>query len=82
MADIQLSEEDRAFIEERVRSGPYKNMNDVVHAGLRSLQRNEVALKQLIQEGEDDIAAGHFYEFGEDDDLTEFIIARSKARNA
>lgn len=82
MTDIQLSEEDRAFIEERVRSGPYKNMNDVVHAGLRSLQRDEAALKQLIQEGEDDIAAGRFYEFGEDDNLTEFIIARSKARHA
>lgn len=82
MTDIQLSEEDRAFIEERVRTGPYKNVKDVVHAGLRALQRDEAALKQLIQEGEDDIAAGRFYEFGEDDDLTEFIVARSKARRA
>lgn len=81
MSDIQLSEEDRAFIEERVRSGPYKSVNDVVHAGLRSLQRDEAALKNLVQEGLDDIAAGRFYEFGEEDDLTEFIMDRSKARN-
>ncbi|MCV9997597.1 type II toxin-antitoxin system ParD family antitoxin [Pararhizobium sp. YC-54] len=81
MSDIQLSEEDRAFIEERVRSGPYKSANDVVHAGLRSLQRDEAALKILIQEGLDDIAAGRFYEFGEEDNLTEFIMDRSKARN-
>ncbi|WP_426239781.1 type II toxin-antitoxin system ParD family antitoxin [Pararhizobium sp. DWP1-1-3] len=82
MSDIQLSDEDRAFIEERVRSGPYKTVNDVVHAGLRSLQRDEATLKSLIQEGLDDIAAGRFYEFGEEDDLTEFIMDRSKARNA
>jgi antitoxin ParD1/3/4 len=82
MSDIQLSDEDRAFIEERVRSGPYKTVNDVVHAGLRSLRRDEAALKSLIQEGLDDIAAGRFYEFGEEDDLTEFIMDRSKARSA
>lgn len=28
MADIQLSDEDRAFIEERVRRGPYKTTPD------------------------------------------------------
>lgn len=37
MTDIQLSEEDRAFIEERVRSGPYKTVNDVVHADFGNL---------------------------------------------
>ena len=78
MNDIQLTEEDRAFIEERVGTGPYKSVNDVVHAGLQSLQRAEAELKRLIQEGEDDIAAGRFYEFGENDDLTDFIVARSK----
>jgi antitoxin ParD1/3/4 len=82
VTDIQLSDEERAFIEERVRRGPYKNMNDVVRAGLRSLQRDEAALKKLIQEGDDDIATGRFFEFGKDDNLTEFIIARSKARHA
>jgi len=82
VTNIQLSDEDRAFIEERVRTGLYKDVNDVVHAGLQALQRDEATLKQLIQEGDDDIAAGRFYEFGEDDNLTDFIIARSKARKA
>ncbi|WP_244483795.1 type II toxin-antitoxin system ParD family antitoxin [Rhizobium sp. Root482] len=82
LSDIQLTEEDRAFVEERVGNGPYKTANDVVHAGLQSLQHAEAELKRLIQEGEDDIAAGRFYDFSESDDLAEFIIARSKTRHA
>lgn len=77
MDDIHLSDEDRRFVEANVRNGSYRDASDVIHAGLQSLQR-EAVLRRLIQEGEDDIAAGRFYEFGEGDSLTDFIIERSK----
>ena len=74
MNDIQLTEEDGAFIEERVGTGPYKTVNDVVHAGLQSLQHAEAELKRLIQEGEDDIAAGRVYEYENAEALLQDII--------
>lgn len=69
MKNIQLSEEDRAFAEERVRTGPYKNIGDVVHAGLKALRRDETALRQLIQEGLDDLENGNFVDLSDEDDL-------------
>ncbi|MDQ0319751.1 putative addiction module CopG family antidote [Pararhizobium capsulatum DSM 1112] len=56
MNNIHLTDEDRRFVEGKVRGGFYKDSSDVIHAGLQSLQR-EIELKSLIQEDLDDIAA-------------------------
>jgi antitoxin ParD1/3/4 len=71
MIEIHLSEQDRAFIEEQVNAGRYKDADAVVAAGLRLLGSGEsklAELQRLIQEGLDDVEAGrvHYYEAGED----------------
>ncbi len=69
MTEIHLSEQDRAFIQEQVSAGRYKDA-DSVAAGLRLLGSGEgklAELQRLIQEGLDDVDAGrvHYYETGE-----------------
>lgn len=80
MAIIHLDETENAFIEEQVKSGSYKDADEVVRAGLRLLRKREAKIEELralIQEGEDDFAAGRFMEFSSADDLTAHIIQRS-----
>jgi antitoxin ParD1/3/4 len=71
MAEIQLSEQDKAFVEDLVNNRVYKSADEVVAAGLRLLGSEEgkfVELQRLIQEGLDDVEAGrvHRYESAED----------------
>ncbi len=81
MTDIQLSEEDRAFIDEEVGAGVYRDVDEAVHAGLRLLKSKEgkiAELRRLIQEGIDDVEAGRVIEFESADDLTRYIINMSE----
>lgn len=82
MANFRLNDADLAFVEERIRTGRNSDVDEVIHAGLQALRESETSLEDLIREAEDDIAAGRIYEFGENDSLTDFIVARSKARKA
>jgi antitoxin ParD1/3/4 len=40
--NVSLTKELRAFVERRVKSGRYGNSSDVIRAGLRALNREEV----------------------------------------
>ncbi|KQV43412.1 MULTISPECIES: type II toxin-antitoxin system ParD family antitoxin [unclassified Rhizobium] len=66
-----------AFITRQVETGRFNNASEVVRAGLRLLERDEVKLaelKRLIDEGLDDIAAGRVYEYESSEALLDDII--------
>ena len=59
MSNIQLSKQDAEFVEEQMNSGLYESADAVVTAGLALLREQEEAtLRELIQEGIDDVEAG------------------------
>ena len=66
-----------AFITRQVETGRFNNASEVVRAGLRLLERDEVKLaelKRLIDEGLADIAAGRVYEYESGEALLDDII--------
>lgn len=87
MADIHLSEEDRAFIDKQIEAGIYKDANEAVAAGLRLLGSKEgrlAELKRLIQEGYDDVEAGRVYTYSSGEELLADIkrMAAERKNNA
>ena len=87
MTEIHLSNEDRAFIDEQVEAGIYKNAEEAVAAGLRLLGSGEgklFELQRLIQEGIDDVEAGRVMEFASGEELTAHILkmAEEEQKNA
>lgn len=66
MTDIHLNDRDKAFIDEQIEAGIYKDADEAVAAGLRLLGSKEgklAELKRLIQEGYDDVEAGRVYTY-------------------
>jgi antitoxin ParD1/3/4 len=58
---ISLDERERAFVAEQIANGRFASAVDVVRAGLRLLeleQRKLEDLRQLIADGDADLAAG------------------------
>ena len=83
MTEIHLSEQDRAFIDEQVKAGVYKDAGAVVHASLQLLNSEEgrlVELRRMIHEADEQFERGEYVTFTTADDLTSYIIER--ARNA
>jgi antitoxin ParD1/3/4 len=83
MTEIHLSDEDRDFIEEQVKAGIYKDVDEVVAAGLRLLGSKEgklVELQRLIQEGIDDVEAGRVHQYASGEDLLNDIKRMSAER--
>ncbi|KAB1085925.1 type II toxin-antitoxin system ParD family antitoxin [Neorhizobium galegae] len=83
MTEIHLSDEDRDFIEEQVKAGIYKDVDEVVAAGLRLLGSKEgklVELQRLIQEGIDDVEAGRVHHYASGEDLLNDIKRMSAER--
>lgn len=76
MTEIQLSEEDRAFIEAKLRTGVYKSAEDVLRAGLRSLERDEEQVRQMIDAADAQVASGDTIPFESADALADSIIER------
>jgi antitoxin ParD1/3/4 len=58
---VALTERDDRFIAEQVASGEYGNASEVVRAGLRLLEQEQLklkALRQAVTKGDADFAAG------------------------
>jgi antitoxin ParD1/3/4 len=72
--NVSLTDMLDSYVEDRVQSGEFQNASEVVRDALRlhKARADEDARKlermnRLIQEGEDDIAAGRFVEVAWDD---------------
>jgi len=58
---ISLTAKDDAFINQQLDAGEYGNASEVVRAGLRLLEQEQIkleALRRAIAEGDDDIKKG------------------------
>jgi antitoxin ParD1/3/4 len=67
---VALTDRDDRFITDQIANGEYGNASEVVRAGLRLLEREQLrlkALRQAIAEGDADLAAGRYksYEAGD-----------------
>jgi antitoxin ParD1/3/4 len=67
---VALTDKDDRFITEQIASGEYGNASEVVRAGLRLLEQEQLkltALRQAVAKGDADIAAGRSktYQAGE-----------------
>lgn len=83
MTEIHLSKEDRAFIDEQVKDGRYRNADEVIAAGLRLLGSEEGQLQELrhlIQQGIDDIDAGRGLTFKNAEEMTAHILQMAEDR--
>lgn len=86
--NVVLSEHHHHFVEELVQSGRYQNASEVLREGLRLVERQEQeqalkleALKRAVQEGMDDLAAGHYTDV-DDAGLDAFIADLGDAASA
>ena len=80
---ITLSKELESVVKERLKSGAYKNTEELVSAGLRLLEVREKgidALRAEIMRGVNDIKQGRFTTCTSDGDLGE--LAQTIARDA
>jgi antitoxin ParD1/3/4 len=60
---VALTERDDRFIADQIANGEYGNASEVVRAGLRLLEQEQLrlkALRQAIAEGDADLSAGRF----------------------
>ncbi|MDM9629199.1 type II toxin-antitoxin system ParD family antitoxin [Rhizobium sp. S152] len=83
MTEIHLSDDQKAFIEEQVADGRYRNADEVVAAGLRLLGSEEGAIQELrrqIQMGIDDIDAGRVVTFDSAEEMTKHILTMAEER--
>jgi len=73
---ICVSEDEQEFIAAQVADGRFASESDVLHAGLALLgkQAKILELRELIAEGYADFERGDYLEFGESDDLTQYIV--------
>jgi antitoxin ParD1/3/4 len=58
---VALTAKDDCFIADQIASGEYGNVSEVIRAGLRLLEQEQLrlkALRQAIAEGDADVAAG------------------------
>lgn len=81
MTEIHLRAEDRAFIEEQMKGGNYESLDEVVTAGIRMLRRYDTDLRQLLQEGLDDIDTGRVHSYDTPEDFLR-DIKRLSSENA
>ncbi|WP_244551953.1 type II toxin-antitoxin system ParD family antitoxin [Rhizobium sp. RU33A] len=76
-----MSKQDAEFVEEQMNSGLYESVDAVVTAGLALLREQEEAiLRELIQEGIDDVEAGRVMSFDSAEELTAYIMGMAEER--
>lgn len=73
---ISVSEDEQEFIAGQLADGRFASESDILHAGLALLEKRSKVrnLRKLIAEGDWDFEQGDYLEFGESDDLTQFIV--------
>lgn len=71
--NIVLTDHQSDFIKDLVSSGRYQNASEVLRAGLRLVERQEV-LSEAIHAGIADIEAGRFREFSEPGSLRNYLL--------
>lgn len=76
MTEIHLSDKDRAFIEEQVKSGAYDTAEDVVAAGLSRLGSEDEHLRAMIAEADAQLDRGEFVSFENAEAHADSIIER------
>ena len=80
---VTLPSQLEELIEHQLRSGQYRDVTEVIQAGLEALQREHDLAAQLddeLERGFNDFEAGRFKRFNSVDDLQIEIQARLKAR--
>lgn len=80
MTEIHLSDKHKAFIEEQVKAGAYKDADEVVAAGLSRLRSENELLKQMIAEADAQFERGEYLTFTTADALADSIIERGMQR--
>ena len=76
---IALSDIDEALVTRLVADGTFKSVEEVVHAALRLLAREQKSLAELreaIDRGDADYAAGRFKTYGPGELAAEIIALR------
>lgn len=76
MTEIHLSDAQKAFIEEQVKSGAYKDADEVVAAGLSRLGSEAEQLRDMIAQADAQFARGEYHTFTTADALADSIIER------
>ena len=76
---IELPDQARAFVEARVRSGEFRNPDEVVAAALVALENRVQAFNREAQVGIDAADDGRFVMV---DDVRSFLAERRSARTA
>ena len=72
------------IIASQVAKGHFATVDDVVRAGVQMLEENEAELaklRALIDEGDEDIAAGRVHRYASADELAADIVARGDVRS-
>jgi antitoxin ParD1/3/4 len=81
MSDIILEQDVEEFVRSQIQEGAYRDLSDVIHAGLRLLKDREErrqALREAIDEGIASADAGKVVPF--DEGLVEQIKQRGRER--
>jgi antitoxin ParD1/3/4 len=78
---VAVSDHRREFIEEELAAGAYASEAEVVDAALELLERSKKVgvLRALIAEADDQFERGDYREFGESDDLTQYIVDNAES---
>ncbi len=73
MVSVELDDRMEAFVDEKVRSGAFRDRSEVLAQALNAMERRDrlaQPFEDALQEGLDDVAAGHVMEV---DDIPAWI---------
>ena len=78
---VAVSDHRREFIDEELAAGIYASEAEVVDAALELLERSKKVgvLRALIGEADDQFERGDYREFGENDNLTQYIVDNAES---
>jgi len=78
--NVSLTPKLEKFVRAQVKSGEFNNASEVVREALRLLQERKAVhrmklkrLREELQKGEADLAAGRMLEFKDDDELAAYF---------